>query len=254
MRNSWLLVLAASLLAGCDATPTSLALDGGVFAATIDGHVGLTSSTVTDVDTIDLHSSLDLGQTRYVPYVRADLQSGSFDLSANAFKTTQHGEGVVTADFGNITAGSTVKSKLDLTIAQGRLVYDVVESDHVRAGLGLAVDWFDLSLVEREQTFGLTESIDLRDPVPLVAARLAVNLPVVPLRVDVDAAAMKAHVKDVDGTIVDADALLRYERGHLGLFAGYRYVRLDVDGTSGSQRFAGVTTISGWLAGLSVRF
>jgi hypothetical protein len=252
--------LAALLLlvpaAGCFSLPT-LTLDGGFHAVTMDGSIGLSNTSTTDVDTIDLSSQLDLGDTETTPYVRAGLELGPLDVTAWGFTNEASGRGVATADFGGITAGSVVESDLDLTMAQGRLLFDVVNFDLVEAGVGLAVQWVDLQLEVEEEVFGLREAIDVQQPVPLLAARVGVDLGEVtplPLSVEVAAAGLRASYADIDGTILDLEALARLQWGLFGVFGGWRYLHIDIEGEADGQAFDGDVELTGAIAGLSLRF
>jgi hypothetical protein len=248
---------ACAALAGCASSDPLLRIDGGVFAAAFKGDIGLSNSTVTDVNTVNISSSLGLGDTDYVPYVRAEGDLGPFNLAATGFHTSQSGTGTVTADFGNITAGSTVDSDLDLTLAQGRLVLDFVDTSIVKAGIGLAAEWVDLDMKAREQTFGLSEEVTVNQILPLLAAHAAVGIELpylMPMRFDVNAAGLTLHIQDIDGTVLDLEALLRGDWDHIGWFAGYRYVLVQTKGDIDNQRVEGDIQLAGWLAGISVRF
>jgi hypothetical protein len=250
-------LLASAALAGCAGSDPLLRVDAALFAPEFKGDVGLSNSIATDATTIDIASDLDLGDTDYVPYLRGECDVGPFNVAASAFKTSQEATGVVTADFGNITAGSTVESELDLFLAQGRAIVDLIDTSIVKVGLGLAAEWVDFELVEVEQTFGLTEEVDVNQVVPLIAVHAAagIDLPyVMPLRLDLNVAGMTLDYDDIDGTVVDAEAMLRGDIENFGWFAGYRFVLVETDGEIDDQNFEGDITLAGWLVGLSVRF
>ena len=248
---------AGVLLPGCMNADPLVSVDAALFAPTFGGDIGLSNTTMTDVASVDLDSDLDLGGTDYVPYVRAEFDFGPLNAMVNGFQTTQKGDGTVTADFGGISAGSTVTTDLDLTMAHGRLVFDLLDMDVLTAGVGLAANWVDMELEARETTFGVDESLDLEQIVPLLAAHVATRIDVpmlIPLRFDLNAAGIALDYKDIDGTMLDLEALLHGELGHFGVFAGYRYVMMDVEGVSSGQEYDGDVTLSGWLIGLNVRF
>jgi len=249
----------ASLLlaaAGCIGIPT-VTIDGGVHALELDGEIGLSNSASTGFDTIDLSSQLDLGDTEYAPIGRVGVDLGRFDFQAWGFTTSTDGSGTVTADFGNITAGSAVESELDLTLAQGRALFDVVDLDFFEAGLGLAVQWIDFDLDVHEQVFGLDESISVQQPVPLLAGRLGVDLgelSPVPVSVELSAAGIWGSYGDLDGAVVDVELLARLQFDLLGFFVGWRQLQIDLEGESGDQAFDGDVTTSGAVLGLTLRF
>jgi hypothetical protein len=250
-------LLAAAGLAGCTSSDPLLRVDAALFTPSFGGDIGLSTTTDTDVTTVNISSDLDLGSTEYVPYLRGEFDIGPFNLAASGFKTSQDGTGTVTADFGDITAGSTVESEIDLTLVQARAVFDVLDLDMVKLGLGLAAEWVDFHFDQREQVFGLSETIDVTQVVPLIAAHGAVGIELphfVPLRFDVNAAGMSLNLSDLDGTILDVEALLRADFDRVGCFVGYRYILIQTDGNIDDQSVDANVTLAGWIAGVSVRF
>lgn len=251
------LLLTIALAPGCTNSDPLVRVDAALFTPAFHGDVGLESTTTTDVTKVGITSDLNLGDTDHVPYLRGELDLGPFNVSMSGFKTSQEGTGTVTADFGDITAGSTVDTSIDLMLLEGRAVWDFVDMDMVKLGIGLAAEWVDFQLDMDEQAFGLTESIDVSQVVPLVAAHgaFAIDLPhFPPVRLDLNAAGITLNYADLDGTMFDVDAMLRADFDHVGCFVGYRYVLIQSDGSVDDQAIDADVALSGWLAGLSVRF
>lgn len=249
--------LATLLLSAAGCGLPTLTIDGGVHSLTLDGDIGLSNSGSTGFDTIDLTSQLDLDDTEYVPIARVGVDLGRFDFQAWGFSSTTDGTGTVSADFGNITAGSAVESELDLTLAQGRALFDVIDFDFFEAGLGLAVQWIDFDLDVRETVFGLNESIHVQQPVPLLAGRVGVDLgelSPIPLAVELSAAGIWGSYGDLDGAVFDVELLARAQFGMFGVFAGWRQLQIELEGESGDQAFDGDMTTQGALLGVTLRF
>jgi len=241
--------------AGCSSSEPLLTVEGAAFAPSLSGKVGLSTTITTDVDTIGLSSDLGLGGTEVVPYLRGEAVAGGFDLAVSGFHTSQSGHGTVTADFGNITAGTNVNTDLDLWLAHGHVAWNFVETQWIDVGAGLGADYVDFKLDAEDPTFALRESVAVRQFVPLVEARTSVRLPVVPLDLELSLGAITGTVDQIDGTVIDAEALLHARiAGPLALFAGYRYVHFDIKGTSSSQSFDGDVELSGFMVGASLRF
>ena len=246
---------AALAAAACaDASPL-VTVEGGLYAPALDGHVGLSSTVTTDVDTIDLDSSLDLGSRQYVPYLRGEVNLAGFDLAVSGFRVSESGTGTVTADFGDITAGSTVNSQVDLGFAHAALCYDFLQTKIVTLGAGVGADYFDLDLDVHETAFALSESVQVRQGLPLLVARGVVSTPVVPLDLQLEVSGISGHYKDLDGTLFDVEALLHCKVvGPLSVYGGYRYVHFDFSGIADGRDFDGNVALSGFLVGASVRF
>jgi len=245
----------ALLAAGCSSSTPLLTVEGGLFAPQLSGKVGLASQAVTDVDTIDLNSQLDLGSRKIVPYLRGELNGASIDVALNGFRTSESGRGTVTANFGKITAGSTVDTSLDLGLAHGRLAFDLFDTKWLTLGAGLGAEYLDLKLDAREPVFALNESIAVRQALPLIVARGAVRPPALPLDLELEVGGISGTYQAVHGTLLDAEALVRWKvTGPLALFGGYRFIHFMIRGHSGSESFDGNVDLSGLLLGLSLRF
>lgn len=248
-------VVFGAVATGCSSSGPVFTVEGGLFAPTLKGDVGLAASQVTDVNTIDLSSQLDLGNREIVPYLRAELNGAGVDVALSGFRTKDSGTGTVSADFGKITAGSTVDSDLDLGLVHGRVAFDVVDTRYLVLGAGLGADYIDLQLKAQERVFNLTEAVDVKQAIPLLVARAVVRVPVLPVDFELEASGISGHYQDVDGTLLDVEALLHADvAGPLALFGGWRYVRFDIRGTASGQSFDGKVTLSGFLLGASLRF
>ena len=245
----------ALALSACIEQSPTVTIESGVYAPTLEGNIGLAATVATDVDTIDLDSSLDLGKTEYVPYLRGEVNLAGFDLALSGFRTSQTGTGTVTADFGNITAGSTVDSKLDLALAHAALCYDFIETSPFTLGAGIGADYFDLDMAVHNVAFGLDESVEIRQAVPLLVARGVVRTPVIPLDLQLEASGITGHYEDFDGSLIDIEALLHCKIvGPLSLYGGYRYVHCDFKGRTDDRGFDADVSVSGFLLGATFRF
>jgi len=250
------LVVAVCVAAtGCSSAGPAITVEAGLYTPQISGRVGLATSVVTDVNTIDLQSSLDLGDRQYVPYLRAELNAGGFDLALSGFKTSQTGTGSVTAGFGSITAGSTVNSKLDMGFVHGRATFDLLDAKWLTLGAGLGADYVDIKLDAKEIVFGLDESIAVKQALPLVVARGVVRPPMLPIDFALEVSGITGHYQDIDGTLIDVEALLHYNVvGPLSVFGGYRFIHFAIKGSASGRSFDGNVGLSGFLLGASFRF
>ena len=199
-------LLAALGATGCLGNNASLTFDAGVHLPTIDGSLGLSNTTLTDLDEIDLSSELSLDDADVAPLPRAEVDFGFLDLAAWGFATEASGRGTASVDFGGITAGSQVTSDLSLTMGQLRVLGDVIDSEPFQLGVGLAAQWVDVKLDVREVVFGLEEAIDVQQAVPLLAARASFDLgalELVPLSFELSVAGIKLSYADIDGALLD---------------------------------------------------
>ena len=249
-------VLVVALLASCVASPPALEISVGLFAPNLSGDakLGTVGSAPLGPD-IDLSSDLDLDDRDIVPVVRVGGSLAGFNLRASAFQTDQGGTGFLTAKFGDIEAGSAVRSELDLLAVQALLSYNIIEVGFLRIAPGVGIDYFDLDLDVREKTFGSVQSLDVRDPVPIAFLDLEINPPAIPLSLKAEVGGIAGRYGDFDGKLIDGQALLFLELGKgFELFGGYRHLQADLKGRADGRDFETDLVLSGWMAGLSLRF
>jgi len=242
-------------LGGCSGT--TFEVDGGLHLPHLDGTIALSNTTLTSIDEIDLATDLDLDSNEAAPWLQGAADLGDLSLSLWGFQTDASGDGTVAADFGDITAGSSVTSQLDVTLVQGRALHDLIEFGDFELCAGIAVQWIDVSLDVDEQTFGLSEAIDVQQPVPLLAARAEQDLePLLglPVAAALSVAWIRAEVGDVGGGVLDLEALVRARFDRFGVFAGWRTVQIDLEGAADGQEFAGDVDLAGFLFGATLRF
>jgi hypothetical protein len=255
-RARWAALAALALFgAGCSSSEPLFTVEAAAFAPTLSGDVGLTTSIGSGVETIDIERDLGLGGSEVVPYLRGEVLAGGFDFEVSGFRTEQSGQGTMTADFGGITAGTDVNTRYDLGIVHGHLAWDFVETKWLDVGAGIGGDYVGLSFDAEATTFATSESVDVNQVVPLVVARAAFRLPVVPIDLELGVGAITGSFEKIDGTVVDAEAILRGRIvGPLSIFAGYRFVHFDIKGERDSRAFDGDVVLSGFMAGASIRF
>lgn len=244
------------LLPGCFTGPTLL-LDAGLYLPALEGDVALANTTLAGGDDIDLTSELDLDDTDATILPRAELDFGPLDLTAWGFTTQSSGSGTATADFGGISAGSDVTSDLDLTLAQARVLFDLVDVGGFELGVGAAAQWVDLDLEVEEIVFGLVESVEVQQAVPLLAARAGFDLEpltTLPLAVELGVSGLALDVGDLRGTYLDLEALVRAHWSFFGLFAGWRRLQVEFEGESSGQEFDGDVVLEGMVIGATLRF
>ena len=187
---------------------------------------GSLSGTSMDMDD-------DLGFDDSEEYtLEAALQLGSFRLFAGYLPINFSGDGVLTeaVDFNGETfvANSHVESDVDIDIYEAGLAWYLVNVDDlpVRIQLGpeLAVKYVDAS-VEMRDSNGLSESESVKVPLPTVGLRgrvaVADFLGVV---------GRVGYMEYQDNSFFDVDAQVEFSPIPLvGLFAGYRYLDIDID-------------------------
>jgi hypothetical protein len=202
-----------------------------------------------------IHEGIDdlgLGDESGSPYARVQANLGVLSLSASGFFLHDEGTSQLNVNFGGITAGTTVESKLDFANIKTALVFPIGLGP-VHIAPGLAIDVFDLNVDVRDINSNATEKIDVLVPTPLAFVRGSVDVGGVALVGE--AGYMKLSVDQVDGEFLDLETWLEVRvTPSLFMFGGYRYINIKGNGIVDNQDFSTDLTVSGWQLGGGLRF
>ena len=194
----------------------------GDFAVSADS---LGGTTVNIDDDLELDDSDDFS-------LEAALQLGSFRLSAAYLPISFSGNSILTNDTNfngeTFVANSHVKSNVDLDIYEAGLCWHLVNIDdlptRIQLGPELAVKYIDAK-IEIEDIIGTKESESVRAAVPTIGlrGRLAIgdSLGVV---------GRAGYLEYDNNAFLDIDVQVEYSPlPMVGIFAGYRYLDIDID-------------------------
>lgn len=225
--------------------PGYLALNPtGDVAVSVDGLTG----TLLDVEG-------DLGMDDSEDYfVEAALQLGAFRLFAAYLPLSFSGTSVLTSDVSfngeTFVLGSRVESDVNVDIYEAGLAWFLVNIDdmpvRIQFGPEMAVKYVDASVELQDNSFGLNESESVGVPVPTLGARMRVSV------ADYLSVIGRVGYLKYDGnSFMDVDAQIECSPLPLvGLFAGYRYLDIEVDD---NDVFID-TSFAGPYAGALIRF
>ena len=176
----------------------------------LTGDVALASATggVPDSAYQDLGQTMGLGSEVGSPYLRGQLDLGNLVLTGSAFSVSEEGSGTVATTFGPLSAGTAVRSKLDLANAKVSLTHDFGFGP-VKISPGLAVDVVDFRLTASEPTFGNEGEIDEFLPLPMLFCRAEGDIGVVAILAEVG----YLDVPEVEGAevaLLDLEAMLEW--------------------------------------------
>ncbi len=242
-----------ALAAGCSAP--SARFHAGYMQAEITGSLGLAPSTPGAGVTadVDVEDALGLTDPSGTVHARAELDAGPIRLTASGFRYSQDGQGQLTASFGDITAGTSVASDLDFTNVKAALTFDVIDTGVVRISPGVAVDLFIVDASVTDSFTSTTETVDELMPVPMLFAQAEVD--VGPVAGTVDVGFLDVDLGETAGTYLDVEAMLAVQAFEtVEFYAGYRYISLDAEGTSGGQNMTADLLLRGWFVGGGVHF
>lgn len=241
------LVLAPVYLSSC--MPHARGYVGASFMKA-SGEVAL-QNAVNGLNLSQSRNSLDsmgIDESSGSAYVRAEADWGPHRVRASGFGSTPSGDGTLTQPFGDLNAGTNVRSQLDYVNLTGAYTWDIVPTDLVRVGLGLQVGLHKFDLLVEDRGSSAFEQIeaDLTLPMPCVDAELDLGA----FSVCANLGAFEADLGDADGQYFDAEAFARWEPVMgLEFLGGWRSLSFDASGEAGGRGFDADFDIAGWFVG-----
>lgn len=229
-----------------------LSVKTGYLALSPSGDVAVSADGLTG-SAIDIED--DLGIVDGDDYfVEAALQLGDFRLFAAYLPINFSGDSVLTRDIsfnGETFFGSSrVRSDVDIDLYEAGLAWYVINLDDmpVRIQLGpeIAVKYVDAQVELREYVSGLNESESVGVPVPTLGARARVAIADY-----LSVVGRVGYLQYGGNSFMDVDAQIEFSPiPMVGLFAGYRYLDIEVD----ESDVLIDATFAGPYAGVLVRF
>ncbi len=246
------LPLLATLLASCK-TP-EFAAEAGYMVMEMAGEFGFAGSGGGGgTANINLGEGLDISNADS-PYLKLETSALGFRFELSGFKYSDSGDSILNANFGDIIAGSTVTTDVDMWNLKGTIAYEVLDLGFLRVSPGVSLDYFDVDLdMVATSPIAAFEKIDFRAPVPMpyVNAQLEYGS----FTLDAELSGMSANLPDADGLYWDLSTKLRYKPLPLvEVFLGYRYLQIDADGTTDGQDFDADIHLNGLFFGGRISF
>jgi hypothetical protein len=215
----------------------------GIFAAN-DGSIGTE---------IDFDNDLNFDDSENI-YAQAALQFGRIRISAEYLPLDFSGNNTITRDisFGGQTfpAGTNVSSDVEMDVFDFAMAIHLLDIDdgplRLQLGPEVAVKVADIDMSFRDTVSSAAESVSATVPVPTIGARGRIAFS------DYAGVVGRIGYLEVSGnSFLDADIQLEFSPlPLLGIFAGYRYVDVDVDESDVVVN----STFSGPYAGVLARF
>jgi outer membrane protein len=245
-------VLALLLIAGSTWADEIVSFKAGYISLNPDGIFAVNSGGIPGTK-VDFDDDLNYDDSEEL-FAEIALNLGNFRLAAGYLPIDFSGEGNLnqTLIFNgrSFLVNSKVSSSVDMDIYDLGLTWNILNIDDlpVRVQLGpeLSVKVVDANVSMVDHTTGLSESDSLTAPVPTIGARAKVGLS------DWVALVGRVGYMEYDGnSFLDVDGQIEFSPIPLvGIFAGYRYLDLDID-ESGLFIDA---TLDGPYAGVFARF
>lgn len=220
------------------------------------GDIGLGDSSGGAVGDarVDLQDDLGLDHPVGTPYFNGELSTLAGNVSLSAFSFSQNSRGQLSGDFGDLPSGQQVATDFDITSVKAFYSYDVLELGPLRLAPGLGIDLLEtqttVSTISAPSAF---EEIEVLAPIPMLFVEAEVDLKIVSAEIEVGGSSLS--FSDADGTFWDIEAqVVGSIMPLVDLYAGYRFISIDADGTSEGQQFRANLDVQGWFIGGGIRF
>jgi len=192
------------------------------------------------------------------PYIRVDYEIEQWTAEFSGFQYKDSARSNLSYPYGDIPTGTEVDTELRVSNAKLGVLRDVVNAGPVMVSAGLAFSYFDVDMdVASTKPLAAPNTVyeesNFQAPVPMLYVRGSVEAKSV--RAELSLAWIEADIADVQGLFFDVDAMLVYSPvPAFDIFAGYRYINLDVDGKLDGQQFTTHVELSGWYLGAGITF
>jgi hypothetical protein len=265
MRPTAFRILAGAMLAAASCTTASI--DVGYLGLELGGDIGFARGAQNVSGQASVDRGLGQGGTTGAPYGRVELASDSGlvggGVFASGFLYDNQGSGILTASYGNISAGTAVASDFRIINAKVGvfLSFDIAGVLYIRPGI--AADMFlpDMTVSTTQITPTMTETIDDPGGVPLPYLQVGIDTGVVGgfvevgyLPLDTEDLNLSSDY-EVESTTLDIEAMLRVRPApHIELFAGYRLFALELEGRLEDDSVDIDIDLSGFMIGGGVHW
>jgi outer membrane protein len=224
-------VLTLLLIAGSSWADEIVSLKAGYISLNPDGIFALDSGGISGTE-VNFDDDLNFDDSEEF-FAEIALNLGNFRLTAGYLPIDFSGKGnlnqTIIFNGKSFLINSDVSSSVDMDIYDLGLTWNIINVDDlpVRVQLGpeLSVKVVDADVSMVDHTTGFSESDSLTAPVPTVGARARIGL------ADWVALVGRVGYMEYDGnSFLDVDGQVEFSPLPLvGIFAGYRYLDLDID-------------------------
>lgn len=197
----------------------------------------------------------------YGGMVRVGDGFSGFDFAVQHIENKSADTGVLTAPWGNLPGGATVRTQVDglelrLRYIAGIFDWESDEGIRIEAGAGATAGYREYSF--KADDFGSNaQRLDIQDEgMPYIASRARVSYLGVGFQADYAINPDLNLGGDIEGLTQDLELTLSYhfEDQDLKVLAGYRRSWVEADGFEGTSPYELDLTVDGYVFGLELTF
>jgi len=203
-----------------------ISLKGGYYKLKPSGDIGVGG------DVVDIEDDLGIDDDDGF-FAEAALQLGDFRLFTSYLPISFSGSSVLSTDIDfngeTFSVGNRIDSALDIDIYEAGLAWFLINLDdlplRIQVGPEVAVKYIDTRIEMKDKAIGIEESESVGVPIPSLGARARIAI------ADYLSVVGRVGYLEYKGnSLTDIDAQVEYSPIPLvGIFAGYRYLDMDID-------------------------
>lgn len=198
-----------------------------------------------------LDGNMGLGDTEVSPYVAFRSDYRKHRVRLNGFYLDSEGSATLANAYGNIAAGTQVRTSMDFFAIAGNWTYEVLRRENYRIGLGAQAGYYSLDVAARS-TGGREE----------VTSEVFVPMPYLELEgfwkdftFGANMGIMAGDLGDANGRYIDLEGYANWAvSDRFDVKAGYRYLLLDGYGRASSRDFDADVDVQGLYLSAGIRF
>ncbi len=228
-------------------------VEGSMWRQNQDGQASIDGSLLTGT-TFDFQDTLNLDKSDNSKMGRVWFKMGKTRLIFDYFDSSRSGSKTISQSFlfndTLYTAFQNVRSDFDLKLLQAQFRFTLADLKVIDVGVGIGLNQAQVNM-EVDGSVGGRTTLDEKVPYPTLAAAVTIK-PVPGFHIRAEANGLKVNVSGTRVNVLDARLQIETYVAHvLGLFAGYRTYRFDVD----DKDFGSVeNTFKGPYAGIGLKF
>jgi len=250
MKPQNLLLLLSTLCFAACAGQTYNVQAGPTFARA-RGVIALANSSGFLPPANSIDGNLGLGESEASPYLQGQTIIDRHRIRLNGFYVDTEGSGVLDNAYGNIAAGTQVRTSMDFFAIAGSYSYEVLRKEHYRIGLGGQLGFYSLDVAARSTAGREEVTTEVLVPMPYIEAEAFYG----DFTFGANAGIMAGDLGDANGRYWDMEAYANWRvDDQFDIRGGYRYLLLDGYGRASSRDFDADVNVQGLYISAGVRF
>ncbi|MCK5942731.1 MAG: hypothetical protein KAI24_12215 [Planctomycetes bacterium] len=244
-------LLFASLAALTACAGQTYQVQAGPMFARARGEMALANSSGFLPPANSLDGNMGLGESEASPFLHGRTDIGKHRVRLHGFYLDTEGSATLNNAYGNIAAGTQVRTSMDFFAIAGNYSYQVLREDHYRVAVGGQLGFYSLDVAARSSGGREEVTTEVLVPMPYVEAEAFLG----DFTFGANAGIMAGDLGDANGRYWDIELYSNWQVDErFDIRGGYRYLLLDGYGRASSRDFDADVDVQGLFISAGVRF